>query len=62
LLRGDTAAAGNNFVLKELLRSIRVLCRTLLGSDYIGLLAKAAETAVQALGAPERKPVRGMIF
>jgi hypothetical protein len=42
----------NDFVLKELLRSIRVLCRTLFGSDYVGLLAKAAKTAVQALGAP----------
>jgi len=42
----------NDFVLKELLRSIRVLCRTLFGSDYVGLLAKAAETAVLALRAP----------
>ena len=47
MLRGDAAAAGNDFVLKELLRLIRILCRTLFGSDYVGLLAKAVETAVQ---------------
>jgi hypothetical protein len=52
LLRGDAAAAGKRFRAKELLRSIRVLCRTLFGSDYVGLLAKAAEIAVLALRAP----------
>jgi hypothetical protein len=32
-------------------------CRTMFGSDYAGLLSKAAEMAVQA-GSTERKPVR----
>jgi hypothetical protein len=32
-------------------------CRIIFGSDYAGLLSKAAEMAVQA-GTPERKPVR----
>jgi hypothetical protein len=33
-------------------------CRTVFGGDYAGLLAKAAEIAVQAAATVERKPVR----
>ncbi|MFZ0609156.1 MAG: hypothetical protein WBD53_01250 [Xanthobacteraceae bacterium] len=33
------------------------LCRTIFGNEYAGLLAKAAEVAVQT-GAPERRPAR----
>jgi len=32
-------------------------CRTIFGADYAGLLAKAAEIAVQAAAAPERRPI-----
>jgi hypothetical protein len=33
-------------------------CRPVFGAEYASLLAKAAEVAVQAAAAPERKPAR----